>query len=197
MKKNIIVALVATWCTAPAFAGLGPAWAWDASKITNNGSVQIQSTNGSSTYNAVQNPTGAVAKTNQSALTQPPTVIIQATSAGYSETIPFLANNTTTIPTCPTGYTRIFSWSGNANTIGTTYNSSQSSISVIAANVGGSRWSLVMSLDGSGYKRIAWIADQQLTYVPNGTNTLVQINANADTAYGAGVNNVVAAMCSK
>lgn len=81
MKKHILLTVVAWFFSAAASAGVGPAWAWDANKITNNGSVQIKSTNGTTTYNAVQNPTGAVAKINQSALTQPSTLIFQATAS--------------------------------------------------------------------------------------------------------------------
>lgn len=76
-------ALIAAWVAlaGPALAA-GPQWTWEAGKQTNNGAITLKSTNGSTTYSGTQNPTGAVAKTNQSAVTQPPTVIIQATSSG-------------------------------------------------------------------------------------------------------------------
>lgn len=147
MKKNIIIALLATLCAVPAFAGPGPAWAWDASKITNNGSVQIQSTNGSSTYNVVQNPTGAVAKANQSALTQPPTVIIQATSGGYAEAKPLLDNTSNVPPSCPAGYTRVFT----ANGLGCPSST---------FNVAGTRFSLYVYGDGGGGTSLSWAVDQ-------------------------------------
>lgn len=57
-----------------------PQWTWEAGKQTNNGEITLKSTDGSTSYTGTQNPTGAVAKSNQTASTQPPTVIIQATS---------------------------------------------------------------------------------------------------------------------
>ncbi len=62
-------------------AGTAPQWTWEAGKQTSNGSISIKSVTGGATYSGSQNPTGAVAKTNQSAVTQPPTVIIQATGS--------------------------------------------------------------------------------------------------------------------
>ena len=55
----------------------GPTWAWTAGKVQSNGAITLQSSNGSSTYNAVQNPTGATANVNQNAATQPPLIIMQ------------------------------------------------------------------------------------------------------------------------
>jgi len=60
---------------------VGPQWTWEAGKQTTNGAITVKSTSGG-TYSATQNPTGAVTKTNQNAVTQPPTVIIQSTSGG-------------------------------------------------------------------------------------------------------------------
>lgn len=60
---------------------MGPQWTWEAGKQTNNGAITVKSTNGSTTYAGTQNPTGAVAKVNQNAVTQPPTVIVQATAS--------------------------------------------------------------------------------------------------------------------
>ena len=54
-------------------------WTWEAGRQTSNGSITVKSLSGGTTYSGTQNPTGAVAKTNQNAVTQPPTVIIQAT----------------------------------------------------------------------------------------------------------------------
>lgn len=76
MRAAFVAALVVI--SGPALAG-PPQWAWEAGKQTNNGAITIKSINGSTTYPGTQNPTGAVAKTNQNAVTQPPTVIIQAT----------------------------------------------------------------------------------------------------------------------
>lgn len=159
MKKLIIAALAVAWCAGPAVAGPGPAWAWDASKITNNGSVQIQSTNGSSTYNAVQNPTGAVAKTNQSALTQPPTVIIQATSGAYGETIPLIDKTSNVPPSCPAGYTRVFTATGSGCPNYATY------------NIASTRWSLYPYGFGGGGGAVSWLLDQNTAYMMPGTGT--------------------------
>lgn len=79
-KLSTVVLLIIIASTARA---QGPAWAWEAGKITNNGSVQVKSSNGTSTYNAVKNPTGSSAKINQSAVTQPPVVIVNSTTAPY------------------------------------------------------------------------------------------------------------------
>lgn len=64
------------WAAGP------PKWTWEAGKQTSNGSITVKSLSGGTTYSGTQNPTGAVAKTNQNAVTQPPTVIIQATGSG-------------------------------------------------------------------------------------------------------------------
>lgn len=114
--KNKLVAAMLICATIPAFAQTGPAWAWTAGKITNNGSVTVKSASGAATYDAVKNPIGAVVKTNQSAVTQPPTVIIQATSAAsqYVEAMPLIAttSNTTSVmpvpPSCPAGFTAVW-----------------------------------------------------------------------------------------
>ena len=73
---TIIGALTATGALAD------PQWTWEAGKQTSNGAITVKSISGGTTYSGTQNPTGAVAKTNQSAVTQPPTVIIQATGGG-------------------------------------------------------------------------------------------------------------------
>jgi hypothetical protein len=78
--KRTMIAITALVIACQATAG--PQWTWEAGKQTNNGSIVVKSVSGSTTYNVTQNPTGAVAKTNQSASTQPPTVIIQATGGG-------------------------------------------------------------------------------------------------------------------
>ena len=84
MKRAFLMAMLLLGVTQSAVAA-GPAqWTWEAGKQTNNGSITVKSVSGGSTYSGTQNPTGAVARTNQSAVTQPPTVVIQATggSAG-------------------------------------------------------------------------------------------------------------------
>jgi hypothetical protein len=85
MYRNKLLMAVATALTiVSSLAAAGPvtggAWSWASGKITNNGSVQLKSANGTATYNAVQNPTGVMVKSNQSALTQPPLVIVQKSS---------------------------------------------------------------------------------------------------------------------
>jgi len=77
-RTTFAIAVLTLACQATA----GPKWTWEAGKQTNNGSIIVNSVSGSTSYNVTQNPTGAVAKTNQSASTQPPTVIIQATGGG-------------------------------------------------------------------------------------------------------------------
>ena len=64
-----------------AIAAGTPQWTWEAGKQTNNGSITVKSVSGGATYSGTQNPTGAVARTNQNAFTQPPTVILQATGS--------------------------------------------------------------------------------------------------------------------
>lgn len=54
-----------------------PQWTWEAGKQANNGAITLKSVSGATTYSGTQNPTGTAANTNQIAVTQPPTVIIQ------------------------------------------------------------------------------------------------------------------------
>jgi len=153
MKKTLSLSAAVLLVSMPAYAQTGPAWAWTAGKITNNGSISVKSSTGASTYNAVKNPVGAVAKTNQSAVTQPPTVIIQATSAaggGYQEAMPLLSWDSNIIPaapTCPTGYTNVFTASiakyGNPSAV---------------FNVGGSRYSWGL-FSQSGGASVGWMID--------------------------------------
>jgi hypothetical protein len=69
---------------AIAFAALPaaaqPGWAHKGPDFNINGAITLQ-TRGGDSVTATQNPVGAVAKANQSAATQPPTVIIQATAS--------------------------------------------------------------------------------------------------------------------
>lgn len=92
-----------------------PGWAHQASGFQSNGQVMVKSLSGAS-YSATQNPMGAVAKANQNAATQPPTVIIQATAASTRECRPKIRGSSgvnVTMPTCPVGYTSIFQESAN------------------------------------------------------------------------------------
>lgn len=79
--RFVTAAFVACLIGTAALAGPGPQWTWAAGAQTNNGAIVLKSTNGSTTYSGTQNPTGAIAKVNQTAATQPPTVIVQATAS--------------------------------------------------------------------------------------------------------------------
>jgi hypothetical protein len=73
-----------------------PQWAWSAGQINTNGSITIQSLKGGgTTYSGTQNPTGAVAKVNQNAVTQPPTVILQSTAGLPVKTVGSPCNSST------------------------------------------------------------------------------------------------------
>ena len=71
-----MVAAIALEVVSPAYAQA--AWAHQNGSLAPNGAVVLRSLGGGS-YNGTQNPTGAVAKGNQSAATQPTTVVVQAT----------------------------------------------------------------------------------------------------------------------
>jgi hypothetical protein len=87
-------------------------WAQQAAGFTSNGAIEVKSLSGG-IFTSTVNPNGAVAKANQSAVTQPPTVVIQATSGSYSEIVPLGSSNTLVIPACPTGYHSIWSLNGS------------------------------------------------------------------------------------
>ena len=78
-SAGTLVGLLLVAATAP--AGAGPTgWAHQAAGFQSDGAVTVKSLAGG-TYAGTQNPTGAVAKANQNAATQAPTVIIQATGS--------------------------------------------------------------------------------------------------------------------
>jgi hypothetical protein len=115
-------------------AQAGPVgWAHQAADFQSNGAVTVKSLSGGS-YAGTQNPTGAVAKVNQLASTQPPTVIIQATSTGYAQVLPLVNNLNTAILACPAGYTSAFSMSGTGCPAATS--------PYLLSNLGGTRYSL-------------------------------------------------------
>ena len=92
----------------PLVASAGPvSWAHQNGSLQSNGAITVKSLSGGS-YAGTSNPAGAVAKANQSAVTQPPTVIIQATSSSNVQMTP-LVSSSATIPTCPTGYHSVWS----------------------------------------------------------------------------------------
>lgn len=132
-------------------AAAGPVnWAHQAGAVQSNGAVVVKSLNGGS-YGGIGNPTGAVAKGNQNASTQPPTVIIQATGSQYVEAVPLLVISTNAsipaIPECPSGYSSVFARTGSG------------SLSPVF-NVAGTRFSLSQFyLSGSGYFVISWFMD--------------------------------------
>ncbi len=55
-------------------------WTFQSGKQTNNGPVTVKSVDGSTAKTATQNPTGAAARVNQTAVTQPPLMVMQATA---------------------------------------------------------------------------------------------------------------------
>ncbi|CAN7751254.1 hypothetical protein LJR269_006630 [Duganella sp. LjRoot269] len=79
-QSGASAAALAGLLTAAASAGAQPAWAHQAQGFQSNGAITVKSLSGGA-YGAKENPTGAVASANQSAVTQPPTVIIQATGS--------------------------------------------------------------------------------------------------------------------
>lgn len=104
-------------------------WAHQDAAFSSNGAVTIKGLAGGA-YVGTQNPAGAVAKANQSAVTQAPTVIIQATAtSGNVEAIPLLSGSATP-PSCPAGYTATVTRSG-------------AGCPVSIWNVGGTRFSLI------------------------------------------------------
>lgn len=119
---------MAALIAAAAPAGAQPAWAHQTPGFQSNGAITVKSLAGG-TYGGMENPVGAAAKANQSAVTQPPTVIIQATGNSNLETIPMI-NGSSTMPVCPSGYSATFTKSG-------------SSCPASIWNVAGSRFSLI------------------------------------------------------
>jgi hypothetical protein len=73
-----VIAAAGVLAALPAAAGQVD-WAHQNGSLQSNGSVAVRSLSGVNS-SVAQNPNGAVAKTNQSAATQPATVLVQATS---------------------------------------------------------------------------------------------------------------------
>ena len=156
----------------PAVAG-SASWAHQAGSLSSNGAVTVKSLAGGS-YAATQNPTGAVAKANQVASTQPPTVIIQATGSSNSECVPKTGNSATP-PACDAGYSSVWSKSGTA------------CISPIL-NVGGTRHHFVPEYWDSYNTAMTFAQDELLrssVFSPvTGTGTVVRMPAaNCGGAY--------------
>jgi len=109
--------------------------------------VTVKSLAGGS-YAGTQNPTGAVAKANQNAATQAPTVIIQATSAANSQMIPLLGI-TSTPPSCPVGYHSV--WSASSTSSGCTFPP--------VFNIAGSRFSFTVMQNSGAATAIGFLLD--------------------------------------
>lgn len=99
MKKLGLKTMALLIISTHAVAG-PPQWTWDAGKQSNNGSITVKSASSGTSYAGTQNPTGAVAKLNQNAVTQPPTVIVQATASLPIKAVgdPCVAKTTGTAP---------------------------------------------------------------------------------------------------
>jgi hypothetical protein len=100
-----LLALLALIDARTAVAQVG--WAQQAAGFNINGAITVNALSGGS-YASTVNPSGVVAKPNQNAVTQSPTVIIQATGSTYAQTYPMIVSGTNVPPTCPTGYTSVF-----------------------------------------------------------------------------------------
>ena len=77
MKLKTLLCFIAMFSVATSAFSTGPQWTYQAGKQTNDGQITVKSTDGSTTYTGTQNPTGSSAKVNQTAATQPPTVVVQ------------------------------------------------------------------------------------------------------------------------
>lgn len=158
-------------------------WAHQTGTLSSNGAVMVKSLGGA-TYSSVQNPSGAIAKANQTATTQPPTVIIQATSAAYSESIA-LAVAGTSPPSCPATYNVV--WQQIGNGCNTHY-----------FNIGGSRFSYASVWSGSiGY--MTYFLDNAPQHGGSASNsTLPNGVTSVNTLCYNGANfNWAATLCSK
>jgi len=89
-RAGALAGLLAIATTATP-AAPGPAWAHQVPGFQSNGAVTVKSLGGGS-FAGKTNPTGALAKANQTAVTQPPTVVIQATSSGNFPILMFTSN---------------------------------------------------------------------------------------------------------
>jgi hypothetical protein len=123
-----LIALASTASSVAATTG----WAHQAAGFQSNGAVNVKSLSGG-TYSAIQNPSGAVAKPDQSAATQPHTVVVQATTGGFFNygTDCFILNGPTggtaiglgklTTPTSFTGLAASFSTGSGTGYAGALY----------------------------------------------------------------------------
>ena len=180
MKHLQTIALIAIISLSTATGALAdPEWTWEAGKQTNNGAITVKSMSGGTTYSGTQNPTGAVAKTNQSAVTQPPTVIIQSTGGTVPECVPKLVTGDPrpAIPTCPTGYHAVWSDQSTATKAGVQDSCPAVSGNYGAYNIGGSNLNFVAAYNSSNasYRYRMFALSGSLTYMGN------QVNVDATT----------------
>jgi len=171
-------------------AGAGPTgWAHQAAGFQSNGAVTVKSLSGGS-HAGTQNPSGAVAKANQNAVTQAPTVIIQATSGGYPQALPLLVSGTSSVPPCPTGYSSVWTISSSTYpscTVPATY------------NVAGTRFSFGFISGGGGYP-VGWFTDNSPTSSNGTLSTSPWGSTNQNMTvqcYSGGFQQWAAALCTK
>jgi hypothetical protein len=127
-----------------------------------------------------------VARANQSAVTQPPTIIVQATSGGYAEIIPLFVQGTSTLPGCPSGYSVLFSASSS------TWGATPPTIT----NAGGSRYTLGGGYyTGNGQPYFGWLLDSYPTIQYSGN----MLNLVTPTGFGLwnSVSQWAAPLCTK
>lgn len=113
MKKKtmkVVAILMASAIAFPAFAG--PEWKHQNGTLSSNGSVTVKSLSGG-TYTGTQNPTGAIAKTDQNAVTQAPTIVVQATAKPPTATLDAPCNSANDTIAVTPGNTLILSCQGN------------------------------------------------------------------------------------
>lgn len=124
-----------------------PGWSHQNPGFSSGGAISIKGqSNGN--ISAQRNPNGAIAKTNQSAVTQSPTVVIQATNGGYSDAVPIMSS-TGTAPSCPAGYSSAFSVESGP---------SAAACPSAMFNIAGTRFSLLPATNG-GYMTVGFYVD--------------------------------------
>jgi hypothetical protein len=173
------VLLALAGAAIPALSGAqAVSWAHQNGSLQSNGSITIKSQSGGS-YAGQVNPAGAVAKANQSAVTQPPTVIIQATSSAQQEARPSVGFGST-FPACPSGMTASFQMALPS-----------CSTAVNVFNAGGSNLHF-MNLSSNAL--LGFI----MATTPNAWGWTVTANSNlVQLSCGSGTGPVVAQICSR
>ncbi len=150
-------------------------WTYQGGQQTNNGSVTVKSVNGATSQAATQNPTGAAAKVNQTAVTQPPTVVMQATAR-----LPVVAENSA----CDTAYDRLALNADRTKTLscqsGQWKPESASSCSSGYVWTGGSCQAISSFASGvpSGYSVMSWTASCPSGYYLSNGGAITTNNGN-------------------